>query len=158
MPCRFLQTIALGPNHLAAGKAGIARPLTIEHHCPGLPEPEVILGKRAMSLFNPRSNVPDSPDPEQPIPVAVFDLSRRYDLYCSTPSEDRLYENVSIIAIRTFERRKGDFASLIGGYLEIQANNGVRMMIPHHRIYMICEHGSQPAYKVLRVRKADRDE
>ena len=26
-------------NNPAAGKAGIARPLTIEHHCPGLPEP-----------------------------------------------------------------------------------------------------------------------
>jgi len=25
-------------NHPAAGKAGIARPLTIEHHCSGLPE------------------------------------------------------------------------------------------------------------------------
>lgn len=28
------------PNETAAGKAGIARLLTIEHHCPGLPEPE----------------------------------------------------------------------------------------------------------------------
>jgi signal peptidase I len=26
------------PNHPAAGKAGIARLLAIEHHCPGLPE------------------------------------------------------------------------------------------------------------------------
>jgi len=27
------------PNNPAAGKAGIARLLAIEHHCPGLPEP-----------------------------------------------------------------------------------------------------------------------
>lgn len=27
------------PNHPAAGKAGIASWLAIEHHCPGLPEP-----------------------------------------------------------------------------------------------------------------------
>jgi len=27
------------PNHPAAGKAGIVCQLTIEHHCPGLPEP-----------------------------------------------------------------------------------------------------------------------
>jgi hypothetical protein len=27
-------------NKSAAGKAGIARRLAIEHHCPGLPEPE----------------------------------------------------------------------------------------------------------------------
>jgi hypothetical protein len=28
------------PNQPAAGKAGIARRLAIEHHWPGLPEPE----------------------------------------------------------------------------------------------------------------------
>jgi hypothetical protein len=28
-----------GANQPAAGKAGIARPLAIEHYCPGLPEP-----------------------------------------------------------------------------------------------------------------------
>jgi hypothetical protein len=27
------------PNHPAAGKAGLARLLAIEHYCPGLPEP-----------------------------------------------------------------------------------------------------------------------
>ena len=91
-----------------------------------------------------------------PIPVAVIDLSKRYDLYCSIPSEDRLYENVRIIGIRTFERKKNDFAThLIGGYLEIETHNGTRMMIPSMRMYMICEHGAQPAYKVLRARKAD---
>jgi len=49
---RSLQTIlsprreAASFNHLAAGKAGIARLLAIEHHCPGLPEP----GRSAKAL------------------------------------------------------------------------------------------------------------
>jgi len=29
-----------GAHHPAAGKAGIARLLAMEHRCPGLPEPE----------------------------------------------------------------------------------------------------------------------
>jgi hypothetical protein len=31
--------MSIAANHPAAGKAGITRLLTIEHHCPGLPEP-----------------------------------------------------------------------------------------------------------------------
>jgi hypothetical protein len=116
-----------------------------------------------MSLFkSPRGGSPDSPEPPKPpigaILVSVMDLSKRYDLYCSTPSEDRLYEDVKIIGIRTFEPKKLEYGtSLIGGYLEIEAHNGARMMIPHLRMYMICEHGTQPDYKVLRIRKADGD-
>jgi len=88
--------------------------------------------------------------------LELIDLSKRYDLYCSTPSEDRLYENVRIVAIRTFEPKRNEYQlALIGGYLEIEAENGARMMVPHIRMYMICEHGSKPAYKVLRVRKGD---
>lgn len=95
------------------------------------------------------------PQPDNPIPVSVIDLSKRYDIYCYIPSEDRLYENVRIVSIRTLERPKHEYGtSLIGGYIEIEADNGTRMMIPHIRIYMICEHGAQPAYKVLRVRKS----
>ncbi len=112
-----------------------------------------------MSLFKtPRGESPGSPEPDGSLPVTVFDLTKRYDLYCSTPSEDRLYEDVRIIAIRTFERKKHDYASaLFGGYIEIEAHNGTRMMIPSLRMYMICEHGSQPAYKVLRIRKTDSE-
>ncbi len=112
-----------------------------------------------MSLFsNPRGEPLGSGGTGDPIPVAVFDLSKRYDLYCSIISEDRLYENVQIIGIRTFEQKKHEFATaLIGGYLEIEAHNGTRMMIPHLRIYMICEHGSEPAFKTLRVRNPDND-
>jgi hypothetical protein len=32
--------VRAGHNHPASGKAGIASPLTIGHHCPGLPDPE----------------------------------------------------------------------------------------------------------------------
>ena len=95
------------------------------------------------------------PETVSPIPVSVIDLSKRYDIYCYIPSEDRLYEDVSIVCIKAFEPPKNQFATaLIGGYIEIEARNGTRMMIPHIRIYMICEHGAQPAYKVLRVRKS----
>jgi hypothetical protein len=31
-------------------------------------------------------------------------------------------------------------------------------MIPGMRIYMICEHGMKPVYKVLRVRKREFEE
>ena len=96
-----------------------------------------------------------TPEPVNPIPVSVIDLSKRYDIYCYIPSEDRLYEDVQLVGIKTFEPPKNQFATaLIGGYIEIEARNGTRMMIPHIRVYMVCEHGAQPAYKVLRVRKS----
>lgn len=34
------RTLSTKPNPPAAGKAGIARQLTIQHHWPGLPDPE----------------------------------------------------------------------------------------------------------------------
>lgn len=112
-----------------------------------------------MSLFkSPRgdsSETPKTPSPDSPIPVSGIDLSKRYDIYCYIPSEDRLYEDVRIVGIKALEPPKHEFGgSLLGGYIEIEASNGVRMMIPHIRIYMICEHDAQPAYKVLRVRKS----
>lgn len=116
-----------------------------------------------MSLFKkPGGGSHESPEPPKPpggaIPVSTIDLSKRYDLYCSTPSEDRLYEDVSIIGIRCLEPIKHEYSTaLLGGYLEIEAQNGTRMMIAHHRIYMICDHGSQPSYEVLAIRKTDGD-
>jgi len=114
-----------------------------------------------MSLFkNPRGGTPPPPppEPEGALPVEIIDLAKRYDIYCSIPSEERLYADVRVVSIRTFEKKKHDFAtSLIGGYLEIETANGARMMIPHIRIYMICEHGSQPEYTLLRVRKNNDD-
>ena len=87
-----------------------------------------------------------------------IDLSKRYDLYCSTPSEDRLYEDVRIVGIRTFERKTEYSSGLIGVHIELEARDGTRMMIPHLRMYMICEHGAKPVYKVLRVRTVDSDD
>lgn len=116
-----------------------------------------------MSFFksrkrNPPVPPPPPPQPSQPdagaIPVAQIDLSKRYDLYFHSHGEDRLYENVKILGIRTFESKKPSYGlSSIGGFLEVEASNGGRMMIPHLRLQMICEHGSKPAYTVLRVQR-----
>ena len=106
----------------------------------------------------PTGQTPETPEPDSPIPVTLIDLSKRYDIYCSIPGEDRVYEDVKVLAIRTFEKKKQEFGmALIGGFLEIETCNGARMMIPNVRMYMICEHGSQPEYKVLRVRKSDSE-
>ena len=65
---------------------------------------------RIMSLFkSPKGGQPLSPEPDGYLPVTLFDLSKRYDLYCSTPSEDRLYEDVAIIGIRTFQRQNPSY-------------------------------------------------
>lgn len=99
-----------------------------------------------------------APEPEVGIPVELFDLSKRYDLYCSDLREDRLYENVKIVAVRSFEPKHEHGLNVVGAYLEIEAPNGVRMMIKHFGIDMICEHGAKPTYQVLRVRKSQADE
>ena len=92
-------------------------------------------------------------EPNSSLPVALVDLSKRYDIYCAIPTEDRLYEDVRIVAIRTFEEKKLAYGTaLIGGHLEIESRKGVRMLVPHMNIYMICAHGSEPDYKVLKVR------
>jgi hypothetical protein len=103
-----------------------------------------------MSWFNTRS--PQGPNPEQPppsMPIAHFDASKRYDVYCSVGGEDRVYENVRFVGIRTFERIN-EFTSGMSGYLEIEAIDGTRMLIPHFGIHLVCEHGAEPAYRVLR--------
>jgi hypothetical protein len=122
-----------------------------------------------MSFFNKPSKqketgkIPErsaeSPEPDGGIPVSVIDLSKRYDIYCYLPGEYRLYENVRVLGIKSFEATKHKFGtSVIGGYIEIEAENGVRMMIQSVRINMICEHGSEPIYKVLRGRQSGDDD
>ena len=80
-----------------------------------------------MSLFNRPSrqkqtgkiqeHSAESPKPDDGIPVSVIDLSKRYDIYCYLPGEYRLYENVRIVGIKTFESPKHKFGtSVIGGY------------------------------------------
>ncbi len=87
---------------------------------------------------------------ENPIPVTPFDVRRRYDIYCSLVGEERLYENIKLAGIRTFDRITQFSSGALGGLLEIEASDGTRMLIPQHGIQMICEHGAKPKYKVLR--------
>ena len=88
--------------------------------------------------------------------MKLLDISKRYDVYCNTSGEDRLYENVKLVGIRTLEPQRHQFSTaLIGSYIEIEGPDGSRLMIPGLRIYMMCEHGMNPVYKVLRVRKTE---
>ena len=103
-----------------------------------------------MSLFKAsKDKPPDTADMSNAVPVAPFDTTRRYDIYCSLVHEQRLYENVKVTGIRTFDRITQFSSGALGGLLELEASNGARMMIPQFGIQMICEHGSQPTYKVL---------
>jgi hypothetical protein len=95
--------------------------------------------------------VPNEDSSNAPIPILPFDAGQRYDLYCWVVSEQRLYENVKIVAIRTFDKidKVSAFSSAIGGLFEIEAQNGAKMMIPRHGINLICKHGDRPVYKVV---------
>jgi hypothetical protein len=103
-----------------------------------------------MSWFSAR--LPQAPQPEKspsPVPVAYFDLSKRYDVYCYVAGEDRVYEDVRFVGIRMFDRIN-EWTTGMSGYLEIEAVDGTRMLIPHFGIHLLCEHGAEPAYRVLR--------
>jgi hypothetical protein len=111
-----------------------------------------------MGLFHSRQQ-PPNPRVEDAnrIPIAPVDLSKRYDVYCTDINHDRLYEDVRFVGIRTFEHI-GKFSSgLVGGFLEIEAVDGSRWLIPSFGIRLICEHGTQPVFKVLRHRRHPRD-
>ncbi len=83
------------------------------------------------------------------VPVRSFDVARRYDIYCSLVGEQRLYQNVKLTGIRTFDKITQFSSGALCGLLEIEAANATRMLIPQHGIQMICEHGAQPTYKVI---------
>ena len=104
-----------------------------------------------MSLFKTTKDKPtsESANEEISVPVTPFDVTRRYDIYCSLVGEQRLYQNVKLTGIRTFDRITKFSSGALGGLLEIEAANGTRMLIPQFGIQMICEHGAQPTYKVL---------
>src|SRR5262245_44805871 len=87
---------------------------------------------------------------KSPIPVEHLDPAKRYDIYCFFPGAERLYENVRIVAVKTLEDIT-QFSSGIGGLLEIEASDGTRIMLPKHNIHMMCDHGSQPTFKLLRT-------
>lgn len=113
-------------------------------------------GKR-MGLFNSRQPKasPTHVEPASQIPVAQIDLSKRYDVYCTDVGCDRLYENVSFVGIRTINRVKDSY-SFVDGFLEIESADGSRCLIPRYGIQLICEHGTQPPFKVLRRRRDRR--
>ena len=84
------------------------------------------------------------------IPVAQIDPSKRYDVYCVVANEERLYENVKFLSIQCFDRPPDYIHGVVGGYLEIEAEDGSKMLIPHYGIQLLCEHGTEPVYHVLR--------
>src|SRR4051812_37583037 len=49
---------------------------------------------------------------------------KRYDVYCSLIGEDRVYENVRFVGIRTFDEVCGFPRISVTGFLEIEAENG----------------------------------
>jgi len=112
-----------------------------------------------ISLFKSRKeNSPEGHVAGSPIPISAIDLSKRYDLYCHSFEGDVVYEDARILGIRHFEQKKQFASALIGGYLELEFADGTRVLVSHHRIHMMCEHGSQPKYRVLRSRKLDKGE
>src|SRR5262249_16662961 len=109
-------------------------------------------------FFNSRQKLP-SPQPEatSQIPITQVDLSKRYDIYCADINHDRVYEDVRFVGIRTFERTSEFSSGLVDGFLEIEAVNGSRWLIPNFGIGLICEHGTEPVFRVLRHRRNSRD-
>ena len=83
------------------------------------------------------------------IPIAGIDLTRRYDIYYSAMTEDRLFRDVKILGIKMLERMNKFSTGVIGGWIEIEASNGTKMLIRNHSIQMICETGSTPVYEVI---------
>jgi len=105
-----------------------------------------------------RIEKPEDKEMGNAIPIASIDLAKRYDIYYSAISEDRLFENVRILGIKTLERMTKFSSGLLGGWIEVEASNGTKMMIRNHGIHMICEAGSIPVYKVIPRPIADSKE
>ena len=83
-----------------------------------------------------------------PIPTEHFDTAKRYDIYCSVAGEYRLYADVRLIALKTLnDIRENAFAP--HAFLEVEASDGTRTMVPIFPIHAICEHGVTPTYAVL---------
>lgn len=108
-----------------------------------------------MGLFRSQPVVPPEPKvvPGCEIPVLPVDLNKRYDVYCSARNHDRLYEDVKIVALRTLEPVTEPIRYLMVDFVEIESADGSRSLLPKHGIQMLCEHGVEPAFKVLRRRR-----
>lgn len=104
-----------------------------------------------MGLFGWGQSGPTPPVPPvvaSGLPVAPFDFTKRYDVYCTCGVEERVYENVRFVGTRTLHD-VFEFSSGLGGFLEIELADGATMMIPSYGIHLICAHGVQPAFQVL---------
>lgn len=102
-----------------------------------------------MAWFNQAKTVMGSAILQNSIPFNQVDVAKRYDIYHATAHEERLFANVRIAGMRTFERIT-EWSMGLGGLLEIEAPDGVTMLIPTHGIEMICEHGKMPTYTALK--------
>jgi hypothetical protein len=112
---------------------------------------------KCMGLFRSGRPLPPRPPAElaSEVPISQIDLSKRYDVYYYVWHEERLYEGVRFLGIRTFDRLSEFSSGLAGGFLEVAVADGSRMLLPTFGIQMICEHGTQPVYTVLRTWGAD---
>ena len=81
-----------------------------------------------------KSNPPDRPErPKKPLnqlSIAHFDLSKRYDIYCWTANQERLFENVRLAIMRTFNRGIGGMSFSYGDYLELEAGDTSKIVVP----------------------------
>jgi hypothetical protein len=81
--------------------------------------------------------------------ISPLDLEKRYDIYHCVPHEERLYENIKVVGLRSLREKSGHLSSF-GTYLEIETLYGSRMLISSYGVHLICEHGTKPMFKVVR--------
>jgi len=116
-----------------------------------------------MGFFNSQPQQPQQP-PQQPqksdraLPLLPVDLTKRYDVYLRETEHDRLYENVRFMSLRTFDQITDYSPFAFGCYLEIEALDDTRCLIPASHITAVCEHGVKMASKLLRRRRGVRED
>lgn len=107
-----------------------------------------------MSLFRPRRPAPPPPT-RRPrpgaLPLTPLDTAKWYDVYCTVAGEERVYEEVRFVGRRTLDPVT-QYSSGLSGFLEIEASDGTRALVPQFGVHLVCECGPQPAYRVLRPR------
>jgi|SRR4029453_18348725 hypothetical protein len=90
--------------------------------------------------------------------VSQLDLEKRYDIYHCVPHEERLYENVKVVGLRSFDARSL-YSGGFGDFLEIESafgsrflikTFGIHLLIKTFGIHLMCEHGTMPIFKVFR--------
>jgi hypothetical protein len=94
--------------------------------------------------------VPDFGTIKSPVPLEHIDVTKRYDIYSFFPGEERLYENMRFVSIKTLDDIRS-YTGAFSGLVEIESMDGTRIMLPMHNIHMLCEHGSQPSFKLVRT-------